>query len=105
MAVSSIVRNGCYHLFAVLISTGILLLLGLLTKYPITIPHYATEHSVTDAQQVVNLLTIIVAACLFVFMNHCFRYLHRMTSDIKDAANSVALPLKPRQQQTCTSNG
>ena len=83
MAVSSTVRNGCCHLFAVLISTGILLLFGLLTKYPITIPHYATEHSVTDAQQVVNLLTIIVAACLFTFMNHCFRYLHRMTSDIK----------------------
>jgi hypothetical protein len=83
MAVSSTVRNGCCHLFAVLISTGILLLFGLLTKYPITIPHYATEHSVTDAQQVVNLLMIIVAGCLFTFMNHCFRYLHRMTSDIK----------------------
>jgi hypothetical protein len=83
MAVSGTVRNGCCHLFAVLISTGILLLFGVLTKYPITIPHNATKHRVTDAQQVVNLLTIIVAACLFIFINHCFRCVHRMTSDIK----------------------
>jgi hypothetical protein len=97
MAVSDTVRNGCCHLFAVLISTAILLLFGLLTKYPITIPHYTTEHSVTGAQQVVNLITIIIAACLSIFMNYCFRYLHRMTSDIKDAANnSTVLPLKPR---------
>jgi hypothetical protein len=49
IAVSDTVRNGCCHLFAILISTAILLLFGLLTKYPITIPHYATEHSVIGA--------------------------------------------------------
>lgn len=74
MAVSHTTRNGICHALAVLISTGILLLFGLLTKYPIYVPHYATEHKVADAQQVVNLLTIIVAACLVLFMQYCFRY-------------------------------
>ena len=75
MAVSHTRRNGICHVFAILVSTGILLLFGLLTKYPIYMPHYAIEHKVADAQQVVNLLVIIVAACLVLFMQYCFRYL------------------------------
>jgi hypothetical protein len=82
MAVSQTTRNGICHIFAVLISTGILLLFGLLTKYPIYIPHYATKDKVADAQQVVNFLTIIVAACLVLFMQYCFRYIAMAPIDI-----------------------
>ncbi|KAK7897833.1 hypothetical protein LTR67_004463 [Exophiala xenobiotica] len=92
MAVSQTTRNGICHIFAVLISTGILLLFGLLTKYPIYIPHYATKDKVADAQQVVNFLTIIVAACLVLFMQYCFS----LTNEAETAAdlrmNLLTLP-------------
>lgn len=82
MTVSHTIRNGICHIFAIIISTGILLSFGLLTKYPIYVPHYATEHKVADAQQVVNLLVIVAAACLVLFMRYCFRYFVDMPRNV-----------------------
>ena len=82
MTVSHTIRNGICHIFAIVISIGILLSFGLLTKYPIYVPHYATEHKVADAQQVVNLLVIVAAACLVLFMRYCFRYFVDMPHNV-----------------------
>ena len=71
MAVSRTVLDGCCQLLAVLLAASFLLLFGLLNIAPIYVPDYATKYDVKNAQQVVNLLTIIVAVCIALFLQYC----------------------------------
>ena len=72
MAVSRVVLDGCCQLLAVLLAASIILLFGLLSIYPIYVPdYYANKYHVSNCQQVVNLLTISVAAFLALFLQYC----------------------------------
>ncbi|KAJ9613453.1 hypothetical protein H2200_003395 [Cladophialophora chaetospira] len=71
MAVSRIVLHGCCQVIAVLLAASIVMIFGLLSKFPIYVPDYATQYDVKNAQQIVNLLTIIVAATLGFYLQYC----------------------------------
>jgi hypothetical protein len=71
MTVSNVRFNGACQILAVLLAGSTVLLFTLLSRYPIYVPDYATKHDVKNAQQVVNLLTIIVAGFLAVYLQYC----------------------------------
>ena len=66
-------RAACFLALAVVLSLAILFLFPALTYSQITLPKYATEHPLKDAQQVTNLCVAIVAAVIGIFLSHCLR--------------------------------
>ena len=74
---NTILRNGITQLLAVGICSAVLFLFVGLTYSRITLPHYATQFSQKDTQQVVNLLITVVATVLGILLSHCRRYVFR----------------------------